>query len=516
MTSRLPAPPTKCPRCGGSHALSDHHLPDMPQDPAELTGDFIKMGVYSDATLDLAKQLTRHQLREALFLNTVAGDNAERRQLCIDLMQQAGGLDAAFAAAFGDRASELFDDTIRCQRFGRRQFLTRVLTAAALVSLANCASHEELESDRDLDLEAQLEKRDLKIGFIPITCATPIIMSSPLGFYEKHGLNVELVKMNSWPQVRESAIAGELDAYHMLSPMPIAMTLGLDSTAFPIKLASIENINGQAIAVSLRHREKVKTAADFKGFTIGVPYPYSMHNLLLRYYLAANKVNPDRDVNIKIIPPPEGVERMRAGEIDAFLLPDNNSQQAVFDNVGFIHTVSRDIWPGHPCCAFAASKRWIDRYPNTFRAVNKAIIDGANYASSNTHRQEVARAIAAPEYLDTSEQMLAEVMTGQFNDGLGNSRNIPDRIDFDPYPWKSFSYWITTQFVRWNLMPGGNVEHENIADEVFLTGLARQLAKQLGQTPPTIILRYEKLNFDTFDPAEPEQYLKQQVEKYGF
>jgi nitrate/nitrite transport system substrate-binding protein len=99
-----------------------------------------------------------------------------------------------------------------------------------------------------------LEKTDLQIGFIPITCATPIIMSEPLGFYEKYGLNATVVKMPSWGAVRDSAIAGELDAYHMLAPMPIAMTLGLGSASFGVKLASIENINGQAITVAKRHK----------------------------------------------------------------------------------------------------------------------------------------------------------------------------------------------------------------------------------------------------------------------
>jgi nitrate/nitrite transport system substrate-binding protein len=138
-------------------------------------------------------------------------------------------------------------------------------------------------------LPPTLEKTDLQIGFIPITCASPIIMSEPLGFYEKHGLNAKVVKMPSWGAVRDSAIAGELDAYHMLAPMPIAMTLGLGSASFGVKLASIENINGQAITVAKRHKGNINGPADFKGFTFGVPFPYSMHNLLLRYYLATGR-----------------------------------------------------------------------------------------------------------------------------------------------------------------------------------------------------------------------------------
>ncbi|MGL5192846.1 MAG: ABC transporter substrate-binding protein, partial [Chroococcales cyanobacterium] len=161
-----------------------------------------------------------------------------------------GGLDAVMAAAYGFDPEGSIQDILPNRPFTRRKFLQQVLMAAALTVATNCANPDREEAD--LSPGSRLEKTHLKIGFIPITCATPIIMSQPLGFYRKYGLNVELVKMESWEQVRDSAMAGELDAYHMLSPMPISMTLGLGSQPFPIKLASIENINGQAIVLNLK------------------------------------------------------------------------------------------------------------------------------------------------------------------------------------------------------------------------------------------------------------------------
>lgn len=137
------------------------------------------------------------------------------------------------------------------------------------------------------------EKTKLKIGFIPITCATPLIMAKPLGFYAKYGLDVELVKMPGWTAVRDKALAGELDAFHMLSPMPLSISLGIGSGRVPIKLASIENINGQAITLSKKLLGKINGPKDFKGLRLGVPFDYSMHNLLLRYYLAGGGLNLD-------------------------------------------------------------------------------------------------------------------------------------------------------------------------------------------------------------------------------
>ncbi|MCT7958892.1 CmpA/NrtA family ABC transporter substrate-binding protein [Laspinema palackyanum] len=439
---------------------------------------------------------------------------AESQPEVASAIARFGGLDAVMASAYGIDPESGIQDILPNRPFTRRKFLQQVAIAAALTVTTNCANPDPKEAD--LSPMSRLEKTHLKIGFIPITCATPIIMSQPLGFYQKYGLNVELVKMENWEQVRDSAIAGELDAYHLLSPMPIAMTLGLGSQPFPIKLASIENINGQALVLALKHQDKVKESKDFKGLTLGIPFPYSMHNLLLRYYLASNDINPDRDINIKQVPPSQAIKLMKAGELDGFLMPDGNAQQAVYEKVGFIYLLTKDLWDGHPCCSFAASKPWIDKHPSTFRALNKAIIDGCNYARNPGNRREIAQVIAAPEYLNQPQSVLEAVLTGTFDDGLGNIRTVSDRIDFDPYPWKSFSYWITAQFARWGMVEEQNISHEAIADEVFLTGLARQLAKQLGQTPPTIILRYEQLKFGLFDPSEPDAYLQGQIQKHGF
>lgn len=513
---------TRC-YCGGNHLPQDHwqFLEGMPTDPTDWISDLVKMGVYDSSALDLAHTLTQVEMREALLLRNISGGNPEREQFCRDLIREAGGLDQAMAAAFGVHATEFFSSTIRSSDFSRREFLKRAVIAGALVVMASCNQPARQTGDTGTEATPEaastgnLEKTDLKIGFIPITCATPIVMSEPLGFYERYGLNVSVVKMPNWAAVRDSAIAGELDAYHMLSPMPIAITLGLGSAAFPIKLASIENINGQAITIAMKHKDAVKGPADFKGFKIGVPFPFSMHNLLIRYYLATAGLNPDTDVQIFPVPPPDSVAKMTAGEIDAMLMPDPFNQRAVYEGVGFIHMLTKDLWDGHPCCAFAASQSWIDTHPNTFRAVNKAIIDAANYANDPANRKSVAEALIARQYLNQPLPVVEAVLTGQFEDGLGNQQNVPDRIGFDPYPWKSFAKWIASQMVRWNLMLGEGVNYDQIAQDIFLTDLAAELQRELGQTPPTETQRIETLKFDTFDPSDPAAYVAAQVEKFG-
>ena len=137
--------------------------------------------------------------------------------------------------------------------------------------------------------------------FIPITCGTPIIMAEPLGFYKKHGLNASVKRAAGWAMIRDWAVNKEVDAAHMLTPMPLAITLGAGSMATPMYMPAVENINGQAITLHIKHKDVQKAAADMKGFRFCVPFDFSMHNYLLRYFLAEGGVHPDKDVQIRMV-----------------------------------------------------------------------------------------------------------------------------------------------------------------------------------------------------------------------
>jgi nitrate/nitrite transport system substrate-binding protein len=175
----------------------------------------------------------------------------------------------------------------------RRRFLKAVgkgTAMAAIASVLPIASMQAMAQDT-----GKLEKTNLKIGFIPITCATPLIMAHPLGFYQKQGLSVEVTKTAGWALIRDKMINKEYDATHFLSPMPLAISMGLGSNATPMNVATIQNINGQAITMSLRHKDN-RDPKNWKGFKFAIPFEYSMHNFLLRYYLAEAGLNPDTDV----------------------------------------------------------------------------------------------------------------------------------------------------------------------------------------------------------------------------
>ena len=238
----------------------------------------------------------------------------------------------------------------------RRAFLKSVGAATALAAVSQFFPLK-LATEAFAEGGAP-EKKDLKIGFIPITCATPIIMGAPLGFYARHGLNVEVVKTAGWAVIRDKTINKEYDASHMLAPMPIAISLGLGAQAIPFAVPAIENINGQGIVLAIKHKDR-RNPADWKGMKFAIPFDYSMHNYLLRYYLAEHGLDPDADVQLRSVPPPEMVANLRADNIDGFLAPDNVCQRAIYDGVAFMHILSKEIWDGHPCCSFAASREFI-------------------------------------------------------------------------------------------------------------------------------------------------------------
>ena len=330
-------------------------------------------------------------------------------------------------------------------------------------------------------------------------------MAHPMGFYERYGLDVSVIKTAGWAVARDKSLNREYDAAHMLTPMPLAMTLGAGSTPEPFIMPAVENINGQAIVLHNDHLDK-RDPQQWKGFIFGVPFEYSMHNFLLRYYVAEHGLDPDQDIQIRVIPPPEMVANLRAGNIDGFLSPDPFNQRAVFERIGFIHLLTKEIWDGHPCCAFATSARFARENPNTYGALLRAIIDATQYSSDPANRSEIAEAIAPTNYLNQPVTVIEQVLTGRFADGLGGVQNVPDRIDFDPFPWHSMAVWILTQMKRWGYIEG-DVDYQQIARDVYLATDAQTVMRELGYEAPEETARNYQIMGKTFDYTQPEAYV---------
>lgn len=389
------------------------------------------------------------------------------------------------------------------QDAARRAFLK---SAGAATTLAALSQFFPLKTATEAFADAGMpEKKDLKVGFIPITCATPIIMAAPLGFYAKHGLNVEVVKTAGWAVIRDKTINKEYAAAHMLAPMPIAISLGLGANAIPFTVPAIENINGQGITLAMKYKDK-RDPRDWKGMKFAIPFDYSMHNYLLRYYLAEHGLDPDIDVQLRSVPPPEMVANLRADNIDGFLAPDSICQRAIYEGVGFLHILSKEIWDGHPCCSFAASREFIISAPNSFAALTRAIVDATGYASKAENRKQIAEAIAPANYINAPVTVLEQVLTGTYADGLGGVKIDAKRVDFDPFPWQSFAVWILTQMKRWGQIKG-DVDYKAIAEQVYLATDTKKVMAEMGLSPPATSTKSFSVMGKSFDPARPDDYL---------
>jgi nitrate/nitrite transport system substrate-binding protein len=410
----------------------------------------------------------------------------------------------------GDRLADLVEKAVLEEIFGssatRRQFFRLVGGMTALAIIEDIMPLSKMKAWA-AESGGKPERTDLKVGFIPITCATPLIMAEPLGFYKKYGLNVEVLKASGWAMIRDLALNKQTDATHMLTPMPLAISMGVGSQSAPFVMPAVENINGQAITLHTKHKA-VQSVKDMKGFKFAVPFDYSMHNFLLRYVLAEGGLDPDKDVQIRVLPPPEMVANLRANNLDGYLGPDPFNQRAVFEGFGFIYMLSKDIWDGHPCCAFSCSKDFLTTSPNSFKALLKAIIDATEHAANKANRKEIAKAIAPKNYLNQPEEVLEQILTGVFPDGRGNTRTVPDRIDFDPYPWHSMAIWILTQMKRWGYVKG-DVNYKKIAEEVYLTSSCREVMQAMGhKTPPETMKKHRFADGKIFDPERPEEYIQ--------
>jgi nitrate/nitrite transport system substrate-binding protein len=281
--------------------------------------------------------------------------------------------------------------------------------------------------------------------------------------------------------------------------------MGLGSPPIPFTVPAIENINGQGITLAMKHKDR-RDPKQWKGFKLAIPFDYSMHNYLLRYYLAEHGIDPDTDVQLRAVPPPEMVANLRADNIDGFLAPDNICQRAIYDGVGFLHLLSKEIWDGHPCCAFAASREFITKAPNSFAALTRAIVDATAYASKAENRKQIADAIAPANYLNAPPIVLEQVLTGIYADGLGNVKTDPKRVDFDPFPWQSFAVWMLTQMKRWGQIKG-EVDYKGVAEQVYLATDTAKVMKDMGLSPPADAYKSFKVMGKAFDPAKPADYV---------
>jgi nitrate/nitrite transport system substrate-binding protein len=393
----------------------------------------------------------------------------------------------------------LFPDPVQ-----RRTLLKQVGAAVLLGSLSALLPIETLKAIAQE--KKPLEKTKLNVGFLPITCAAPLIYGEQLGSYAAQGLEVSLQKVAGIALIRDKMINGELDVSQQVMPVALTMSAGLGGNAQSIKVLTILNQNGNSLVLANKHKDN-RDPKNWKGFTFAVPFDQSHQAMQLRNYLAAHGLDPDKDVAYRVVPPTEYVSNLRVGGIDGFFGGEPGGQRAVYEGAGFIHLISKEIWDGHPCCSVTAAESWITEHPNTFMAFYRAIISASLHVSDRNNRPGMAKVLAQPQYLNAPEPVIEQVITGRYADGLGEVKEDARRVDYQPFPHYAAAVWLMTQLRRWNILKE-DIDYKKLAEQVMLATNAATILRESGVTPPPLGFGKEIILGNEFDSDKPEAYLK--------
>jgi nitrate/nitrite transport system substrate-binding protein len=349
-----------------------------------------------------------------------------------------------------------------------------------------------------------LERPKVTVGFIPLIDCAPVLFAEVLGLYERHGLDVELRREVSWSNIRDKVALGLLDAAHMLSPMPLATTLGIDSVNVPMIAAMTLHLNGNSITLSNALWQEIEEAApelvgdrlaangplDARALaaaiaqrrelgkpvvTLASVFTFSSHNHLLRLWLASGGIDPDRDVRLTVVPPPHMVAHLSGGTIDGYCVGEPWNQQSATLGIGRIAATSRQIWDSMPEKILGTTETWAQRNPKTLIALVKAIAEAGAWLDEPANRPEAARVLASPRYLNVSAEVIAR------------SLSLPDFHVFHRqlanFPWRSHADWYLAQMVRWGQVSPRD-DLRAIADRVYRSDIYRAAASELGLPCP--------------------------------
>jgi nitrate/nitrite transport system substrate-binding protein len=370
------------------------------------------------------------------------------------------------------------------------------------------------------------ETSNVRIGIIALTDCSSIVMAHELGLFKKYGIESTISKEASWAVIRDRLTLGENQATHLLLGMPYASTMGLlGSPVKPMIIPFYLNRNGQAITLTKELLAKgVKTPQALKPLaeeakragrpmSFAMTFPPGTHAMWTRYWLGAGGINPDKDVTLITIPPPQMVANMKVGKMDGFCVGEPWNARAIADGIGFTAITTQQIWRDHPEKVLGLTEEFAEKNPKTVKALLRALLEASQYIDKLENRPHVAEVVARPQYINTQKEIILGRLLGQYDYGDGRP------MEQDPYymtffdrhtnfPWKSHGIWWLSQFRRWG-MAKVVVDYTGLVNRVHRPDLFREVAKEMGIEAPNADMKKETL-FDgvEFDPAQPEQYVR--------
>ncbi|NBR28374.1 MAG: nitrate ABC transporter substrate-binding protein [Betaproteobacteria bacterium] len=401
----------------------------------------------------------------------------------------------------------------------RREFLRRgsLLTGAAIMSLVP-------DSIRSVAWAAGSdapEKKEVKIGFIPLTDCSSVVMANVMEFDKKYGIKIIPTKEASWASVRDKLVNGELDAAHVLYGLIYGVQMGIGGPKKDMAVLMNLNHNGQAITLSKKLNEKgVKDGATLKTlmdkekreYTFAQTFPTGTHAMWIYYWLAANGINPFTDAKIITVPPPQMVANMRVGNMDGYCVGEPWGNRAIVDGIGFTAETTQAIWKDHPEKTLGTTDEWVKKYPNTARAMTAAILEAGRWIDSSlSNRQKTAQTVADKSYVNTDSDVILARMLGRYENGIGKKWDDPDYMKFYNegmvnYPYLSDGMWFLTQHRRWGLLKE-DPDYLAIAKKVNRVDIYKQAATAAQVPLPKSEFRTSKLiDGVVWDGKDPKKY----------
>ena len=368
-----------------------------------------------------------------------------------------------------------------------------------------------------------LEKTRVTIGFIALTDCASVVMAHELGLFKKYGLDVTLSKQPSWAAIRDRVTLGELDAAHMLYGLVYGVHLGVGGPQQDMAALMGLNHNGQGIVLSNQLREqgavdgpslKQLIARKERSYTFAQTFPTGTHAMWLFYWLAAAGIDPLRDVRIITVSPPQMVANMRAGNMDGYCVGEPwGGGRAIQEGIGFTATTTQAMWRNHPEKVLGTTREFVGKYPNTARAMIRAVLEASRYIDTMANRDHVAKVISDAAYVDAPTEIIAGRLRGEYENGLGRKWQEADHMKFFNdgevnYPYLSHGMWFLTQQRRWGLL-GHDVDYLAVAQQVNQIELYGEVARSMGVAVPASPLKTETL-FDgiVWDPTRPDEYVR--------
>jgi nitrate/nitrite transport system substrate-binding protein len=418
--------------------------------------------------------------------------------------------------------------------FSRRQLLKATGGTAALLAAARLNFPAGAFAQG-----AGPEVTKAMLGFIALSDAGPLFVAKDKGLFAKYGMpDVEVAKQASWGTTRDNLVLGSegngIDGAHILTPMPYLISAGKvtqNNVPTPMYILARLNLDSQCISVAKEYADLKlgvdatpfkaaldKKKASGKAVKAAMTFPGGTHDLWIRYWLAAGGIDPDKDIETIVVPPPQMVANMKVGTMDCFCVGEPWNLQLINQGIGYTAVNTGEIWNKHPEKSLGMRAAFVDKYPKAAKAILMAVMEAQQWADKAENKKELATIMGKRQWMNCPVEDVYDRSAGKFDYGIPGKvvENSPHIMkywrDHASYPFQSHDLWFLTEDIRWGKYEAG-FDTKALIAKVNREDMWREAAKEMGVAAsdiPASASRGKETFFDgkVFDPENPAAYLK--------